>query len=160
VRDACGGGPGGRHGSLPCRTHTHLSCLTLRQWITIGVDIHSFLHSGAKEAGKTACCVQLLVWRQQLWSDMAYFDTIVVAAAAAGGGSATWSLLHSLPCRLCSSNGQPFPPAKPRLEPKLVHTTYPRPLPQANGQRQRQQKQQQQWLLLQSALWGAGANVG
>jgi hypothetical protein len=25
--------------------HAHLSCLNLRQWITIGVDIHSFIHS-------------------------------------------------------------------------------------------------------------------
>jgi hypothetical protein len=24
--------------------HAHLSCLNLRQWITIGVDIHSFIH--------------------------------------------------------------------------------------------------------------------
>jgi hypothetical protein len=24
--------------------HAHLSCLHLRQWITIGVDIHSFIH--------------------------------------------------------------------------------------------------------------------
>jgi hypothetical protein len=26
--------------------HAHLSCLNLRQWITIGVDIHSFIHDG------------------------------------------------------------------------------------------------------------------
>jgi hypothetical protein len=36
--------------------HAHLSCLNLRQWITIGVDMHSFIHAGSVCVSGTCSC--------------------------------------------------------------------------------------------------------
>jgi hypothetical protein len=67
--------------------HAHLSCLNLRQWITIGVDIHSFIH---------------LLQPQQALSQVPYMKAWRrCAAATRHGGSirnrklrASWGLLQ------------------------------------------------------------------
>jgi hypothetical protein len=40
--------------------HAHLSCINLRQWITIGVDIHSFIDTATGQ-GPCRCSAALAI---------------------------------------------------------------------------------------------------